>query len=258
MTRDIITNKWFIGAIALLIIIAGACYLWYQHDTAPYRQEAAESAKLLRQQEAAKKVDNKSEGEQGIDASVESKTPAAGKLTSDENPENTLTPSDFHKLSEKQQQQIFDSFYTQHGLKVPPRGYTYRWKSPGVPLLDENGKPILHKRGEPIVEIKMGIGFTPTLEEYEMLRALKIEAGWQKAQGNTAKAEQLWAEWGQLYEEVQRERPVKGSTLWVAPKKEKEADPDKPLRIMKEKLRAALIEHGYSYLIPILEEKGEL
>ena len=48
MIRDIITNKWFIGAIALLIIIAGACYLWYQYDTAPYRQEAAESAKLLR------------------------------------------------------------------------------------------------------------------------------------------------------------------------------------------------------------------
>ena len=72
MTRDIITNKWFIGAIALLIIFAGACYLWYQHDTAPYRQEAAESAKLLRQQEATQKADNKSEVEQADTAQSES------------------------------------------------------------------------------------------------------------------------------------------------------------------------------------------
>ena len=79
MTRDIITNKWFIGAIALLIIIAGACYLWYRYDTAPYRQETAEAVKLLRQQEAAKKVDTVNEAEQAVDAIVESNTPTAEK-----------------------------------------------------------------------------------------------------------------------------------------------------------------------------------
>ncbi len=79
MTRDIITNKWFIGAIALLIIIAGACYLWYQHDTAPYRQEAAETAKLLRQREATQKAVN-NEAEQAADVTpVESTTPTAEK-----------------------------------------------------------------------------------------------------------------------------------------------------------------------------------
>ena len=86
MTRDIITNKWFIGAIALLIIFAGACYLWYQHDTAPYRQEAAESAKLLRQQEAAKKVDTVNEAVQAAE-----KAPAESNTLTTEKPINAIT-----------------------------------------------------------------------------------------------------------------------------------------------------------------------
>ncbi|MDE0485206.1 MAG: hypothetical protein OXI67_21735 [Candidatus Poribacteria bacterium] len=51
MTRDITPIKWIIGAIALLIIIAGACYLWYRYDTAPYRQEASDAAELARRLE---------------------------------------------------------------------------------------------------------------------------------------------------------------------------------------------------------------
>ncbi len=80
MTRDIITNKWFIGAIALLIIIAGACYLWYRYDTAPYRQEAAESAKLLRQREATQKAETENAEKQAADVTpAESTTPTAEK-----------------------------------------------------------------------------------------------------------------------------------------------------------------------------------
>ena len=79
MIRDIITNKWFIRSIAFLFIFAGACYLWYRYDTAPYRQETAEAVKLLRQQEAAKKVDTVNEAEQAVDAIVESNTPTAEK-----------------------------------------------------------------------------------------------------------------------------------------------------------------------------------
>ena len=83
MTRDITPIKWIIGAIALLIIIAGACYLWYRYDTAPYRQEAAEAAKLLRQQEATQKTEN-NEVEQAADAPVDGSTLTTEKPT-DEN-----------------------------------------------------------------------------------------------------------------------------------------------------------------------------
>lgn len=52
MIRELFRNKWILGAIGFLILFAGACYLWYQHDTAPYRQEAAETAELMREWES--------------------------------------------------------------------------------------------------------------------------------------------------------------------------------------------------------------
>ena len=49
MSRDILTNKWVLGGIGFLIVLSVACVLWYQHDIAPYKQEAAEAEQLLRQ-----------------------------------------------------------------------------------------------------------------------------------------------------------------------------------------------------------------
>ena len=56
-------NKWILGGVAFLIVFSVACILWYQHGTAPYRQDAAKSEQLLRQSEIAQKVaDTDSEG----------------------------------------------------------------------------------------------------------------------------------------------------------------------------------------------------
>ena len=82
MIRDIITNKWIIGAIALLIIIAGACYLWYQHTTAPYREQAAETKEVARELEATQKAVN-NEAEQAADAPVESNMQTAEKIVNE-------------------------------------------------------------------------------------------------------------------------------------------------------------------------------
>lgn len=94
MTRYITPIKWIIGAIAFLIIVVGACYLWYQHDTAPYRQQAAEVAKLARQRETTPQTDTVNEAERKTDASVESKTPAAGKPINDTTGAETNTSTD--------------------------------------------------------------------------------------------------------------------------------------------------------------------
>ena len=56
MYRDILTNKWIIGGVGFLIVFAVACVLWYQHETAPYRQQAIEAAEIVRQMEAAKEM----------------------------------------------------------------------------------------------------------------------------------------------------------------------------------------------------------
>ncbi len=83
MTRDITSIKWIIGAIALLIIIAGACYLWYQHDTAPYRQEAANAKQLLRQSEIEKSEKSKVAEQAAEKALAESTSPTAEKPITD-------------------------------------------------------------------------------------------------------------------------------------------------------------------------------
>ena len=43
MYRDFLTNKWILGSIALLIIIAGGCYFWYQHSLVDDRKAAADA-----------------------------------------------------------------------------------------------------------------------------------------------------------------------------------------------------------------------
>ncbi len=112
MIREFITNKWFIGAIALLIIFAGACYLWYQHTTAPYRQEAAEAAKLLRQRETTQKAEN-NEAEQAADAPMEGSTPTA------EIPITETTTAEVRDTEAIQAQQPADAAETTEAADVP-------------------------------------------------------------------------------------------------------------------------------------------
>lgn len=49
MFGEIFTNKWILGGFLLLIIIAGGCYLWYQHQLAFYIQPKAEVDEIRRQ-----------------------------------------------------------------------------------------------------------------------------------------------------------------------------------------------------------------
>ncbi len=53
MLRDIFTNKWILAAVSFLMLLSVACVFWYQHDIAPAKQEAAETAKLVREWEIA-------------------------------------------------------------------------------------------------------------------------------------------------------------------------------------------------------------
>lgn len=98
MIRDIITNKWFIGAIAFLIIFAGACYVWYQHDTAPDRKAAADALKLLRQHETTQKAETESKTGQAADVTAaESNMPNADTLL--KNDEEVATTEETPKVS---------------------------------------------------------------------------------------------------------------------------------------------------------------
>ena len=77
MIKNIYT-RWILGGIALLIIIAGGCYLWYQHSLADERKAAADAQKLLRQSEI-EKSEKSNVAEQAADAPAESSTPTVEK-----------------------------------------------------------------------------------------------------------------------------------------------------------------------------------
>ncbi len=79
MIRDIITNKWIIGAIALLIIFAGACYLWYQHELAYERKKDAISTEFARQWEIERKASATPVTKDENQAPAESHKPTAEK-----------------------------------------------------------------------------------------------------------------------------------------------------------------------------------
>ena len=49
MLRDIFTNKWILGSVGVLLIIAAGCYFWYQQELAPYRQEYQKNQQLVQE-----------------------------------------------------------------------------------------------------------------------------------------------------------------------------------------------------------------
>ncbi len=55
MLRSILTDKWFIVACVVLIVFVFGGIFWSQHELAPYRKSADESAEKRRQWEAAQK-----------------------------------------------------------------------------------------------------------------------------------------------------------------------------------------------------------
>lgn len=79
MLRDVFTNKWILGGIIFVIVIAVGCVLWYQHELAPYRRIAAETEKMRQKLERPKKAsDTHSKTVQAADqTSAESTTQSA-------------------------------------------------------------------------------------------------------------------------------------------------------------------------------------
>ena len=260
-------RNWGIVALIIFVIAAGGFIYWQVSSVQQFKEQIGQNdaEELLRQSEKLKKVsktDNKAEqAREGTAAESNTLTAeellkrTAEKLLKHQEGETILTSEDIFNLTPEQQQAIFDLFYTQQGLDPPPKGYEYVWDDINVPALDENGKPILHKIGEPYIDIIQQVAFTPTVEEYIILKALEEEIGWQKLIGNTAKAKELQSEYDQLYQDVQRERPVIEGWSWVVDASEQEANPDKPQNMAREQLAEELKAQGLEYLIEILKSE---
>ena len=151
---------------------------------------------------------------------------------------------DWQSLTPEQRKQIANQFYIQLGLKVPPPGYEYRWKDRWVPLLDKNGNPVLHKKDEPIIEVRFGIGFAPTFEEYKKYNKLIDDRGWADSTGDVAEVTRLDAEIAAFETSVQRMRPLSITSISSNAEARSKSD-----HIAKETMNAALREHGLAHLI---------
>lgn len=151
---------------------------------------------------------------------------------------------DWHSLTSEQKQDIYDQFYVQFGLKVPPLGYDYQWKEAGVPYLDESGNPVLRRLDEPSIYIDMGIGFAPTLEEWKRYNKLLDDQGWAESRDDVAEVERIASEIEALEASAQRMRPLSVSATSTNAEQESKSD-----RMAKAKFNAALREHGLAHLI---------
>ncbi len=129
MFRDIFTNRWVVGGMVFLIMFAGACYLWYQYDTAPYKQEAAETAEVAREWEATQKASTENRAEQAANqASVEGTTPTTDK------PINKISAEGKNNSEAEGKQQVSDTPSENAAKldeKVSPHGFG---PYPKVPL----------------------------------------------------------------------------------------------------------------------------
>ena len=243
-------HYWGIAALIVFVIAAGGFIYWQLSEIQDVERQQAETLaetekfkKWWKERNAPPKNDS-AEGPMPDGTADTGKRGDAGVSPekSEDVQEADNTP-DWNSLTPEQQQHIFDQFYVQMGLKPPPRGYRYRWKSQGVPLLDENGNPLLLKIGEPDVRLLMRVGFAPTREEFERYMQLLNEHALAEGRGDVAEVERLYAEIEVLEASVQRMRPF---VMSISLGDEASA---KASRAMKEKLDAALREHGLEHLI---------
>ena len=248
MLRTLFSNRLFLGALAFFVLCVVGSLLYQQHVYKETDEKLAETDEFLRwwkERQATPPSSATETPKSEVIEAVETVASPANAPSVDE-ADNENFP-DFLSLSPEEQQQIYDQFYIQHGLKPPPRGYEYVWKDEGVPRLDENGQPILLKKGDPWVEIKMGIGFAPTLEEYERYEQLREDHGWADSRGDVAEAERLAAEIEALEASVQRMRPLSMMSVWSGPTGTH--DKARSRRIAREKYNTALREYGLAHLI---------
>lgn len=232
---------WGIATLIILLTGVSAVMFMWNTDTKPvniYRDVDPSKAN----DPSAKKLSETDKFSEWFEENNATLVSDEGEQVKDE--QKSDKTFDWHSLTPEQQQQIFDQFYLQFGLKVPPRGYDYVWKDAWVPELDENGNPILRRKDEPVIRIKMGIGFAPTKEQFERYNQLKEDRWRAKKRDDVAEVARLDAEIEALEASAQRMRPLSvgagGTTAEHA---------SKSRRMAKEQFNAALREHGLEHLI---------
>ncbi len=140
MIRDIFTHKWTIGSMGILILIAAACYLYYQQTTAHDREQAAQTDKLLQEWKAERTPKPTIKADQeSTQTPAESTTPTAEKQKTDIHVTKNIEPTQTQTEVTAQTAQVVDVPVSPYGFgpypKIPegylggvdPDFWTYDW-----------------------------------------------------------------------------------------------------------------------------------
>ena len=121
MYRDILTNKWILGGVAFLILFSFSCYLWYQHETAPYKQDATETAEIARQWEIEKSRTS------NLVETASSQVPSDSTVSTTEKQINPITDADMRAITSDSTLAILtdqtQQLVTTEEVRVSPYGF---------------------------------------------------------------------------------------------------------------------------------------
>lgn len=119
MGRDIISNKWILGAVLLLLIVASGCYFFYAYTTAQHKKEAAELDEFVRQWEKDQQAQQKRSTE-----TQEASTSTPAESDTPQNAEKTITKAtaEVESTIEEETQQQSENVEAAD-VRVSPFGY---------------------------------------------------------------------------------------------------------------------------------------
>lgn len=89
MVSGFFVNRWFIGGVGFLILLAVTCVLWFHYDTAPYRKNAAESAQLIQQWKKSKQTNKNNKSNENNAGSPNNTTLSDAKPSQNTNDPDT-------------------------------------------------------------------------------------------------------------------------------------------------------------------------
>ncbi|MCG9127749.1 hypothetical protein JT359_09140 [Candidatus Poribacteria bacterium] len=121
MYREFLTNKWVLSGIVFLILFSFSCFLWYEYETAPYKQEAIETAELLLQRKTPSNIG--SEMEQATNSSaLDNTTQNAEKPVTQTRTETVDKITGVEVAQEKQTEPSTDNV-VESDVRVSPFGF---------------------------------------------------------------------------------------------------------------------------------------
>lgn len=182
MLRDIFTNKWILSCFGFLVIFAGLCYLWYQNEIAPYKEQIANLDEIVHQFEKPQTATTTKLTEQAAVASEESITPTP------ENPINEVGTESTDKDSKPQAKQPSLETASAENAPISPFGFG---PYPEVPTdypypksipwhWDEEYITNLEETLEKALEVR-GVSFTEHMKISELMSRVGIKL-WNEGQ----------------------------------------------------------------------------